>query len=139
MKTPLACDTCHNDEPHYEVALCSVCLERAICCDCRTPLQAELDVCSDDCAIAVVSKLKEQLLFANRAIGAMRRCADHIRHMEPDIRGYAYAFGAVQCEAMNALASSAYVWDRITEETAGPVVATCDETPATLAQESEAA
>lgn len=58
MNTPLSCTKCHHDAPEYEVKLCTQCLDRAICCDCASPVHAELEVCSDECAVDAILKLK---------------------------------------------------------------------------------
>ena len=69
---------CYKCKAHYVTADLTFCAapacENEICCDCRTELQAELEVCSDSCGATVVESLRAQLAaFRKPATGAPAR------------------------------------------------------------------
>jgi hypothetical protein len=55
----LKCSHCDATDLHYEVMVCVECNDRALCCDCATDLQRELDVCSDKCALAAIRRIRK--------------------------------------------------------------------------------
>jgi hypothetical protein len=54
----LACSHCDSTSQYYEVTLCTECGENAICTDCATDIQRELEVCSDECALKAIARLR---------------------------------------------------------------------------------
>ena len=53
------CFKCGTDDVNFDVVVCTQCLEKPVCCECATPLQRYLEVCSDDCAIAKIIRLNK--------------------------------------------------------------------------------
>jgi hypothetical protein len=83
MNTPLACNRCHHEEPHYEVTACPICTEPT-CCDCKDAIAAELGTCGDeDCAVAAIAKLDAEVSPLRRQLAEARAALARIAALDP--------------------------------------------------------
>ena len=104
------CSICHEADEDYEIKQCvAKGCERFICCDCRAdfPVFDELDVCSEDCAIAVISDMRRDLYLKTERIREMGKTLREIRDIDPQNLGHndpktmmAYALGTAQGKAI---------------------------------------
>jgi hypothetical protein len=97
------CGACHSSD---DVQVCHECRDIALCAECRednSEVCAELSVCSEECAIAAISRMQSQIATLKRHNAEMANVLAQIKATEADLTRYAeagtcyaYALGTAQ-------------------------------------------
>lgn len=99
-----ACSLCGSAGPEYEIRPCAAkhC-ESRVCCDCRakSDIWAELDVCCDTCAIAVIDALRSDVHVLRQRNREMAWMLREIRDMDGSkYQNGHYALGVARSKAI---------------------------------------